>query len=150
LDAEAGVEESRYLAVSRQTSQSPVFSTTLGYQPWPTTTIGVGATRQITPSLINDEVSQSTSFNVQASQRLLVHYYLSLQASSGKSNYLVVNSALANARGDTTDAVQASLSTMILERLSLSLTASRVRNLSSVQGFGLSSNQFGFQAALRY
>ena len=150
LAAQAGIERDHYLTASRETSQTPVFSTSVSYQPWPTTTIGAGAAREVTASLFANEVSQSTSFNLQAAQQLLTHYYLSAQASSGKTDYLSVNSALSNERGDTTDSLQASLSTMIFQRLYLSLAATRTHNSSSIQGFKFSSNQFEFQAALKY
>ena len=150
LDAEAGVEESRYLTASRETSQTPIFSTNVSYQPWPTTTIGAGAARQLNAALLTNEMSRSTSVNVQVAQRLLTHYYLSVGASTGKTDYLSVNSGLTNVRGDTTDSLQASLRTMVLQRLNLSLTAARTHNASSAQGFGVSSNQLGFQAALTF
>jgi hypothetical protein len=150
LSAQVGIEEDHYLSASPETTHSLVFSTDFSFQLSPTTTLGAGASRQVAPSIITNDVTESTSFNVQASQRLLTHFYLSVQAGSGKSTYLSTNSALADVRSDTTNSLQASLSTMVLQRLNLSLTAARTHNSSSVQGFGLSSNQFGFQAALKF
>jgi hypothetical protein len=150
LATSAGIEESRYLITAGGTLQSPVYSASISYQPSPTTTIGAGAARQVMPSLFSNEVIQSTSFNLQLAQRLLTHYYLSVQAGNAENNYISVNSALASERHDTTNSLQASISTMVFQRVNLSLTASRVHNSSSIQGFAFSSNQFGFQAALKY
>jgi hypothetical protein len=150
LDAEAGTEESRYFTADRETSKTPVFAANLSYQPFLATTLAAGATRDVAASILPGEVSESTKFTLQAEQRLLTHYFFSVQAGTGKTNYLSAGSALASQRGDTTGSLEASLSTVIFRRLNLGLSASRVHNSSSIQGFGLSSNQFGFQAALKY
>jgi len=131
-------------------SERQFFNASLIYRPWPTTTATAAAIRAVAASLLADQLSESTTINVSLEQRLLVHYYLSLQANGGKDDYLSAGSALANVRGDNTNSLQVSLSTVFFRRLNIGLSAARMHNSSSVQGFGLSSNQFGLQVALKY
>lgn len=150
LDAQGGIQDSKFLTSSRDRFATPIFNASLIYRPWPTTTATAAAIRAVAASLLADQLSESTTINVSLEQRLLVHYYLTVQANGGKTDYLSAGSALANVRGDNTNSLQVSLSTVFFRRLNIGLSAARVHNSSNVEGFGLSSNQFGFQAALKY
>ena len=150
VDAQAGVQETKFMAQNRGFDGIPIFTANLIYQPWQTTKVTAAALRQVEASFLVDQVTVSSSFNVQVQQRLLNHYYLTMQASTGKANYLSTGADLASVRGDQTDSLQASLNTTVFRRLNLGINASRTHNSSSVPGFGFSSNQYGVQVGLKY
>ena len=150
LDVQAGLEERRYYTADRETSQTPSFSANFTYEPVETTKLTATGNRGLGSSLFADLVTVSTTFDLQISQRLLTYFYLSLEGSTAKINYISTESALSTVRGDTTDSAQASLSTVIFRRITIGLSASRVRNASSQSGFAFTSGQYGIQAALKY
>ena len=150
FDGQGGVQESSFLGGDHGHSGTAIFSADLNYQPRETTKLTAGANRSVAPSLFSNQVTESNSYEVNVSQRLLTHYYLSVGASTGKSNYLMAGSALTVVRGDTTNSLTASLTTVILRRVNLALNASQVHNGSSTQGYGFTSGQYGFSIALKY
>jgi len=150
VDAEAGVQETKLLAAARSQDGSKIFNANATYQPWSATTLAAEANRQVSSSFESNEVTESTTFDVQWRQRLLSHFFLSVQASSSTTDYLSTSSDLANVRGDRPESIEASLTTVVFRRINFQVSASRTHNTSTVQGFGFTTGQYSFQASLGF
>jgi hypothetical protein len=150
LNAQGGIQETEFLVTPRSRNDTAIFSTNLVYRPWETTTATIGMNRQVSPSYEADQIGESTMATIALEQRLLGHFFISLEAGTGKTDYLSASQAASTVRGDTTDSLQASLSTVLFSRLNLELSLSRLRNSSDIKGYGFTTYQYGFDVSLKF
>jgi hypothetical protein len=132
------------------TTHTPVYDASLAYSPTETTTLGVSASRSVTTSYFNDQTSLGESWSANLGQRLFTRFFLSASYSEGRTTYDPTTRRVTSLRADRYRATNASLSTAILKRGSVSLTAGRSRNLSDRSLFAFASTQYGASFNYRF
>jgi len=155
LSLNGGAQIRQFLGSGQSSLVSPTFGAALHYRPFYFTSISLAASRGINASLFQSQVTESTSVNLNMSQRLFKRFFLSLNGGYSLSTYL--DSAPGGAPGihgreDTRTYFGVSLSTAFLKRGNASLTYSKSRNSSSPQtsGFGYNSDQVGVSVSYGY
>ena len=153
LSVNGGLQIRQFLGSGQSSLISPSFGVGLNYHPFDFTAISLSASRGISPSFFQNQVTESTSVNLGVSQRLFRHYYLSLNGGYGLTSYqdaIPGNTTVFHGREDTRSFFGANLSTSFLKRGTASLSYSKSQNSSNSSGYGYTSDQIGFSVAYSY
>jgi len=146
----AGFEDRQFLTRGASALFSPTFGATIQYQPFEVTQISLNASRSVTPSLYQDQVTENTSVNCNLNQRLFGKLYLGLNAGYNMTKYVATASAVSVNRDDDYYNFSARLGRSFLKRGTLAFVYQYSRNSSTEPGFTYSSSQFGFEIGYRY
>ncbi|MBP7143284.1 MAG: outer membrane beta-barrel protein [Opitutaceae bacterium] len=150
LSLELGVNSSSFEG-SDDDETSPVYSGDVSYKLTELTTLSFGAHRGISSSYYANQMSDSQSYTLGLSQRLLGHLNFSAGLSWNKSRYLEKDvQAGVREREDEYQSASLALSTMLMQRFSVSLSWSRARNLSNTLGFTRTSTLWGLSIGWKY
>jgi hypothetical protein len=150
LNLQAGFEHRDILIADGGTVNTSLFSATFDYKPSDTTTLTVGGSRSVEPSLATDQIDQNINFNLGLQQRLLGHFMFGATIGYDTDTYLAIGPSVSNVRNDQFNTYSLSLGTTLFERCTVSLQYQNSRNLSDVAGFGFSSYQYGLSLGYRY
>ncbi len=151
FNLQAGLEHRTFRDSGASSLNSPTFSAGLQFQPFPTTSIGLSANRDVTVAYFTNQITRNTGWQLNVQQRLLQHYYLSAGYSGGKSTYLSTDPALAVAgRDDKNYSFNVRLSTVFFERANVALIYQNTRNNSNANGFGFNSSQVGIELGYQF
>lgn len=150
LSVNGGMEIRQFNQGDQGDLVSPVFGASLQYRPFDYTTITLAGNRSISPSLLQDQVTESTDVSLAVNQRLLGLVYLTLSGGFRSTEYLGTTTALANSRDDETIHFLASLSYAFWERANASIFYQYRDNSSSDDGFSFSSNEVGLTLAYNF
>jgi hypothetical protein len=144
-----GVERRKIQGENSDYVTNPIYSGSLTYQPLPTTTFSGSATRNISASYFDNQITRNIQWSAGVEQRLLQRYYLSGTVTEGRTAYISTNNEIAG-RDDKFESFQAQLSTRVLRRGSIGLTYDVSENFSSVTGFTFKSHQIGCIIGYRF
>lgn len=132
---------------------SPIFSLAAQYHLFEPTTLSLGASRGVSPSYFQNQVSESTGVNAGVSQRLFGRFYLNVGGGYGDSTYhaSASGSAVASVSDYQTASFNVSLSTSFLKRAAASVFFSQNYILSSTSAaFNYTTTQTGLELSYRY
>jgi hypothetical protein len=150
LSANAGVEQRRFDAGSKESINTPLYSLSGHYQPTLTTGFSVGANRSITASYFANQASESTGINFGYEQRLLGRYFWTTDISQFETKYIATSAGFSTGRTDRGSIVSTRVATVILGKASLSVFYQVGHNSSSRVGFGFNSHQVGGEIGYRF
>lgn len=145
-----GLEDRQFFGGNSSDALNPVFGGGIQYQPFEKTKITLDADRIVAVSTLQDQLTETVSFNGDLNQRLLGRLYLDL--SGGYQNIKYVNSGN-NAPSNRTDDYyffNTRLSTAFLKRGTVAVFYQISDNSSSQTVFGFSSHQVGFEIGFTY
>ena len=131
---------------------TPIFDFSGRYRPFEQTELFASASRQVTPSFLRNQVTDSTEWRVGGRQRLLGRFHVEgsygeREAGNQAANLRVLDEA---GRKDITYFYQARISTALWRRGSIAGIYQVTDNSSNRQGFGINSTQVGVEVGYRY
>jgi hypothetical protein len=112
--------------------------------------LSLTANRAVNASYFAGQVTRNTGVGATLQQRFLGRIYLNVGVQHGTSTYIASTAGVAAGRDDTFNSVNLRLSTTILRRGTIAAMYQHSRNSSSAIGFGLTSNQYGFEVSWRF
>jgi hypothetical protein len=159
--------------------KSPTVGTTIHYQPFKYTALSFTVSRNVTTSILANQVVKGQTWAVSLDQRLLQHFNLSLSVTGQKSSYVAtipvlipdfVEEEVTDSEGnvsvvlvpsatlglvsvprqDQTHSYSARLSTALFGRVAVGLSYEETRNSSNSKGFGIQSRQTGLDIGYRF
>jgi hypothetical protein len=150
FQANAGLEDRQFLSSGSGDLLSPTFGATIQYQPFEVTRVSLNASRTVTPSYFQDQVSENTSVSCDLNQRLFGKYYLNLNAGYDMTEYVSSASAASANPDDDYYTFNARLSRSFLKRGTLGIFYQYSGNSSTEPGFTYSGSQVGIEIGYRY
>jgi hypothetical protein len=145
-----GVQDQQYLSGGAGDLVTPIFGTTIQYQPFEQTQLTLGASRSVSPSYFQSQNTESTSLTAGLSQRLLQEFNLGLSGEYATVNYVATTRGVSAGRTDNIYSFSASLSHSLTKRGTVSVSYSYIDNRSGGTGFSFSSNQIGVQVRYQF
>jgi hypothetical protein len=156
-----GLQDQQYLSGGASALVTPIFNATIQYQPFEQTKLSVSASRSVSPSFFQNQVTENTQIMGDLNQRLLGKLYLDLNGGYSTTKYLssTASSSAASSTGRNDDyyIFNARLSCVVLKRATISVFYGYTDNASSQSGFTTSgsgfaytSTQVGFEIGYRY
>ncbi len=129
---------------------NPIMGAAIQYQPFEQTKLSLGASRVISSSYYDNQISEVTSVNGNLRQRLLGKLFLDVSAGYNWNDYTALSSGVAaNAPADYYSA-SVQLSTTLLKRGTVAVFYNYSGNTTTQSGLGYTSNQVGFNVGFRY
>jgi hypothetical protein len=153
LTVSGGIEEQQFVDPSQRPLLNPVFSAVAIYKPFEDTMLTVGATRVVSPSLLEGLVSEDTVVSGQVRQRFLKKLALDISAGYGATSYEVSSITAGGANQPRTDDytfVNVRLSVLFLKRGTAGVFYQNNRNSSTSTQYQFTSTQVGFDISYRY
>jgi hypothetical protein len=150
FNVQAGLEHRSFRESGTSSLNTPTFGAGLQFQPFPTTSIGLSASRDVSVAYFSDQITRNTGWQLNIQQRLLQHYYLSAGYSGQKSTYLSTDPAVAAGRDDKNYSFNVRLSTVFFQRANVALIYQNTHNDSNATGFGFNSSQVGFELGYQF
>ena len=149
--ASGGVNNMQFLSSGASDLASPIFSLSVQYAPYETTTFFITAYQAVQPSYYQDQVTENTFINAGLHQRLLGKLYLDLSGGYGNSAYHAsAATPVASHRDYDTTSFSASLSTPFLKRGFAAVFYSVNRNASGAADYDYTTTSVGLQLSYRY
>ncbi len=145
-----GVEDRQFLGTGGGDLVNPTFGASIQYQPFEATKISLNADRVVASTYFQGQVTETTGFTGNLTQRLLKRFYLSLGGGYQTVRYVASASGIAASREDNYYSLNARLSTSFLKRGTIAALYQFSRNSSNTAGFGYSSNQVGLEVGYRF
>jgi hypothetical protein len=152
-----GLQDQEYLSGGASSLVTPIFSAGIQYQPFDHTQLSLNASRTVSASAFQNQVTEASSITVDLNQRLLGRLTLDLSGGYTASDYIATSSGLSTGRSDDTYNFSTRLSCPFLQRGTVSLiyeysdnTSSQTGFAASSSAFGFTSNQVGFEIGWRY
>jgi len=152
-----GMQDQEYLSGGASDLVTPIFSGGIQYQPFDHTQLSLNASRTVSSSSFQSQVTEASSITVDLNQRLLGRLTLDLSGGYTTTDYIATSSGLSTGRSDDYCTFNARLSCPFLQRGTVSLIYEFSDNNSSQSGFaasssafGFTSNQVGFEIGWRY
>ena len=175
LSGSGGMEFRHSNASDGKTIRYPTANVALSYQPFETTQLSFSYARTLNSSAFRSQVVKGGSWNLDVSQRLLRHLYLSAGWSHQDSTYEAATLSYSPppaaplpegedapapddrpilislpGRSDKVDSLSTQLTFQVLKRVSISATYQRTKNKSSEAGFSFNSTQYGFTVGFSF
>ncbi len=150
FNLQAGLEHRTFRDSGASSLNSPTFGAGVQFQPFPTTSIGLSAKRDVTVAYFSNEITRNTGWQLDVQQRLLQRYYLSASYSGQKSTYLSTDPAVVAGRDDKNYSFNVRLSTVFFQRANVALIYQNTHNDSNTNGFGFNSSQVGFELGYQF
>jgi hypothetical protein len=123
---------------------NPVYSGSIEYLPWKQTQVSIGASRAVSASYYQNQVSESTSVNGGISQTFLKRFNFNVNSAYNWTTYVAAaNGASANSGVDYWS-LNAQLSTSVFKRGTISIFYNYSENITTQPGLGYNSTQVGF------
>jgi len=129
---------------------NPIMGASIQYQPFDQTKLSVGASRVVSPSYYDNQISVVTSVNGNLRQRLLGKLFLDVTAGYNWNNYTALSSAIADQPAADYYSVNVQLSATILKRGTVAVFYNYSDNSTSQAGLSYISSQVGFNLGFRY
>jgi hypothetical protein len=145
-----GVEDRQFHGSTKGDLINPLFGAAIQYQPFETTRLSLNADRTVAPSYFQNQVTETTAFTGNLTQRLLGRFYLSLGGGYQTVRYVASASGVAAGRNDDNYLFNARLSSSFLKRGTIAALYQYNNNSSSSPGLGFSSSQFGIEVGYRF
>ena len=150
LAINGGGQVRQFLDSSQPNFFSPIYGVSIIYQPTETTTLNLSASRNVSVSYFENQITDVSAVNATISQRLIKSYYLGLAGGYSYTRYEATATGVVAGRLDQYYYVTVSLGTGFLKRGSASVFYTFSTNNSNAPGFGYDSDQIGFNISYRY
>ena len=150
LSVQGGGEHRQFESGGIGAMNSPVYGATLQYQPVETTTLTLGANRDVSPSYFAGQVTRSTGWSAGFQQRLLQEFYFNANYERGTTSYAATQNNVDSGREDRNYEVTARLSTTLLRRGTVAILYQLSHNSSNTALYGFSSRQIGLELGYRF
>jgi len=152
-----GLQDQQYLSGGANDLLTPIFGATIQYQPFEQTRLTLNATRAVSPSAFQNQVTETTSISVGLNQRLFGALYLDLGGGYVATKYDASNVGSATSRSDDYYNFNARLTYPFLKRGTIAVFYQYSDNSSSQSGFlaagssfAYTSSQMGVELGYRY
>jgi hypothetical protein len=147
-----GAEDRQFLAAGVPDLISPIFSFSAQYSLFEATSLSLIASRIVSPSFFQDQITESTAISAGLHQRLLGKLSLDLSGGYGTSTYHASSTApgAANVSNYDTTSFSARLSLPVLKRGSAAVFYSVNYNTSGGANYNYTTTQVGLQLSYRY
>ena len=147
-----GAEDRQFLAAGVPDLISPIFSFSAQYSLFEATTLSLSASRMVSPSFFQDQITESTAISAGLHQRLLGKLSLDLSGGYGTSTYHASSTApvAANVSNYDTTSFSARLSLPVLKGGSAAVFYSVNYNTSGGANYNYTTTQVGLQLSYRY
>jgi len=129
---------------------SPVFGLSAQYHVFEPTTLSIGASSVVNPSLYQNEVDETTTITASLHQRLLKRLFLDVSGGYTHISYRQTFSGFSISREDDGTFFNTRLSTTFLKRGTAAVFYQTSENTSSDSTFAFTSNQVGFELGYRF
>jgi hypothetical protein len=150
LNIQGGFENRQARGTGTSGQNNPIFAASIQYQPFETTTLGLSALREVSTSVLENQLAKTNGWSATLQQRLLEKFYLSAALSHQKVAYVSLEGGVGALRNDDSYSINLRLSTVLFRRCTVAAIYQNTRNSSGVAGFGLSSRQAGFEVSYRF
>ena len=143
-----GLEDQQYMRGGASALLTPIFSATIQYQPFEQTQLSVNASRSVSPSDFQSQVTESTGITADLNQRLLGRLYLDLSGDYNKTKYVASVFGLSTGRNDELYSFNARLTCPLFNnRAKVSVFYEYSDNSSIQSGFALSGSAFAYKSS---
>jgi hypothetical protein len=133
---------------------TPIFGASIEYQPFQDTQISLSGSRNISPSLLDNEVTETTTIGVSLTQVLLKKFQLELGVGYNQTDYHstvhIFDVTLNNTRTDEYYFFSARLSHPFLRRGTWGISYQYNDNQSTDTDYSYRGSQIGFDISYRY
>lgn len=150
LNGSVGYEYRTFRSGGSSRLVNPVYNVSLGYRPFAPTSFSISASASESPSFFVNRSAWTTGLNFGVQQRVLQRLFFSGNYSMGRTEYVAIDRGLAVDRKDEHDSYGLSLSTAFLQRASLSLSYTQVKNASDATRFSLSTHSYSLTLGYRF
>jgi hypothetical protein len=150
LSLNGGPEFRQFLDSNEAATITPVFGGSLSYQIFKPTSLSLNASRSVSPSYYDSEITETTSVTASLSQHLFRSYSLGLSGGYSFTSYQSSGSGGSSNRSDNTPFFSASLSRSFLKRGNVSVFYSWSENASDDNGYSYTTDQVGFSISYAY
>jgi hypothetical protein len=146
----AGFQDRQFLDSSAPDLLSPTFGAAIQYQPAEFTQISLNASRSVTPSYFQGQVTDVTAVDLDLNQRLFGKFYLDLNAGYDMTKYIATTSDISVNREDDSYVFNVRLSHEFLKRGTLAVVYQYNDNCSTAPGFAYLSSQVGIEVGYKF
>jgi hypothetical protein len=150
LGLQAGQERRKFKDSDAGRLSSPTYSGSLAYRPFDTTTVVLTASRRVSVSYFQNQVTEGTSWGVSLRQRLLQRFTFSASYNRRDSSYEPTILSVASSREDESDTLSFRLGTQLFERMSVGITYQESNYDSNLEDFAYDSSQFGVEVGYSF
>lgn len=150
ISVSGGLEDRQFLNTGAPDILTPIFSAVAGYQLFSQTTISLTASRTVSASLFESQVTESTQFGIGLQQRLLGHLHLNAGFGYATSDYRTTLGPFSVVRSDSGMSYTVGLNLPFLKHGNLATFYSYTQNTSTQKGFGFSSSEAGVSLGWAY
>jgi hypothetical protein len=148
--ASGGVEDRQFLSSDVPDSLTPIFGVTAEYRLFEATTLSLGASRTVSASYFQNQLTEDLVVNASLRQRLFSRFYLDLSGGYRLSSYSATTAGLTVNREDDGTFVNLRLSAQVFKRGTVAVFYQANDNSSNEPGFAYSSTQLGFELGYRF
>ena len=145
LGVHGGVDIRQFVDGSMSDLVNPIMGASIAYSPWEPTTFTLNANRSVDASFFQNQIVENTSVSAGVRQRFLGRLFLGITGGIRTSEYQEASQEIQTDRSDDYTFISANLGTQILRKGSVSIFYQHSENTSSDEGFGFTSDQYGFQ-----
>ena len=147
-----GAEDRQFLASAAPNLISPIFSFSAQYSPFEVTTLILAASRSVSPSYFQDQVTEGTSISAGLRQRLFGKLVLDMSGGYGTSTYHSSSTAPSTANISNYDSTffNVRLSAPVLKRGTAAVYYSVNYNSSAAAIYNYTTTQVGLELSYRY
>jgi hypothetical protein len=142
-----GLEDQQYLSGGASDLLTPIFGGTIQYQPFEQTQLSLNASRTVSPSSYQGQITVNTGINASLNQRLLGKLNLNLSGGYSTTDYQASAAAATTSRNDDVFSFGARLSCPFLKRGTVSVFYTYSNNSSSQSGFATAGSGYGYTSS---
>ena len=145
-----GFEVRQFLDSSEANLLTPVFNLSLNYQLFEVTSFSLSLNRTVTPSYLENQLTEIYGFSAGIHQRFLGRLTLDVTGGYTTTAYRTTSAGISVNRQDDRATVNVRLSCPFLQHGSASVFYDWTDNISNEGGFGYTSNQVGLELGYRF
>ncbi|HEY0943762.1 MAG TPA: hypothetical protein VGD81_00785 [Opitutaceae bacterium] len=149
LDLRTGVESRDFRSGDRSNLSNTLLGLSLTYRPLETTTLTLGAGRDVSASYFRGLVTERERLSATLRQRLFGRLYLTLGVVEENTDYVSTETSQFEGREDERSIYSVGLSTSVFTRTRLAIFYRQSENSSNLSDFEYTSDQFGFEVSIR-
>ena len=150
ISASGGVDHREFLVQPRTSLDTPMFSGSVQYAPFESTTLSLSTSRVVAQSFFVNQSTKNTQWRAVLKQRFLGHYLLTATASQFDSDYISNETGKSSGRSDRDLSYNVKVSWRFFRRGTMSVLYQWGRNTSNIQAFGFETHQVGFEIGYKY
>jgi hypothetical protein len=150
LSINGGLEVRQFVIDNTDDLLNPVYGASIQYRPFEQTTLTLSGNRVISPSLLADQLTESSQISVALNQRLLGAVMLTLSGAYGTTDYISSFTTHGERRSGDNTTFYASLSQAFWKRASASVYFQLTDNTSDQNAFDYITRQVGLNLGYHF